>query len=151
LIRLPDPPRLNGLGDILEMSWPHIIADNIHLAPDLPVGIIGHANPARFGDAFKAGGNVDTIPEDIVVVDDDVPDMYADPEFNLFVLRQGGIVLGHGVLDFDGTAYRVHRTGKLDEHSVAGGLHDAPAIGGYGGINEGLSDRFKLGKCPFLI
>ena len=151
MIRQPNPPRLHGLGNILEGLRPHIITGNLDLAPDLPPGVIGHADAARFGDAFKAGGNVDTIPEDIVVVDDDVPDMDADPEFDPFVLRQGGVLLGHAALDFNGTAYRIHRTGKLDEHSVARSLDDPAAMGGDCGIDEGLSDRLEPGQRAFLV
>jgi hypothetical protein len=100
----PNPPRLHGLGDVLEVLRPHIITVNLSLATDLPVGLIGHTDAARFGDAFKASGNVDTIPEDIVVVDDDVPDVDADPKFDPCVLRQSGILLGHAALDLNRTA-----------------------------------------------
>ena len=68
---------------------PHIITDNLDLAPNLSMGVIGHANGARFGDAFKAGGNVDAIPEDVVVVDDDVADVDADAKFDPLILRHG--------------------------------------------------------------
>ena len=37
-----------------------------------------HADPAGFGDAFEAGGNIDAIIEDVVVIDDDVPNVIDD-------------------------------------------------------------------------
>ncbi len=54
----------------------------IDLAANLPVRIIRDANAARFGDAFQACCNVDAIAEDVVVVDDDIPDMNPDAEFD---------------------------------------------------------------------
>jgi hypothetical protein len=45
------------------------------------------------------------VAEDIVVVDDDVADVDADPEFNPFALRHGRILIGYAALDFNGTAY----------------------------------------------
>ena len=63
-----------GFGEIfLRGCGPIIIADDLDLAPDLPVGVVGHAHPTRFGDAFKAGGDIDAVAEDVVVDDDDVP------------------------------------------------------------------------------
>jgi hypothetical protein len=52
---------LHGLGNILEMLRSHIITDNLGLAPDLPMSVIGYANAARFGNTFKAGSNVDAV------------------------------------------------------------------------------------------
>src|ERR1700683_4882848 len=98
----PHPPRLHGLCNILEGLRSHIIADNLDFAPDLSIGVIGHANPSRFCNAFEAGGNVDAITEYIVVIDDDVPDMDADPEFYPCVLRHRCIVVSHAALDFNG-------------------------------------------------
>ena len=142
---------MHRFGNILEGLRPHIIADNLNFATDLPVGVIGHANPARFADALKAGGNVDTIPEDIVVVDDDVPDVDADPQFDPLILRHRRILLGHFTLDFNGTAHRIHGTGKFDQHTVARGLDDPPAMLGNGGVNESLPDRLQAGQRALLI
>ena len=47
-------------------------------AANLPVCIVGNANAARFGDSLKTRRDVDSIAENIVVVDDDVADVNAD-------------------------------------------------------------------------
>jgi hypothetical protein len=147
----PNPPRLHRLSDILEGLRSHIITDNVDLASDLPVGVIGHAHPARFGDAFKSGSNVDTVAKDVVVVDDDVAGVNADPEFDPLFLRHRRILLGHAALDFNGTVYRIHGTGKLNQHAVARGFDDPPAMRGDGGVNERLSDRLEPGQRAFLV
>ena len=86
-----NPPRLHRLDNILEGLRSHIITDNVDLAPDLPKGIIRHADSARFGDALKAGSNVDAVAEDVVVIDDDIPDVDADPQLDPLILRHIGV------------------------------------------------------------
>jgi hypothetical protein len=55
-----DPPRPHRLSNVFQVLRPYILKGGIDLAPDLPMGIIGQANPARFCDAFKPCGDVDT-------------------------------------------------------------------------------------------
>ena len=126
-----NPPGLHRLDNILEGLWSHIVTDNVDLAPDLPKGIIRHADPARFGDALKAGSNVDAISEDVVVIDDDVPDVDAYPQLDPRILRHIGVLFGHGALDFNGTTDRIHGAGELNQQAVAGGFDDATSMGGY--------------------
>ena len=124
----------------LRVCGPNVITGDLDLAPDLPIGVIGHANAARLGNAFKPSSNVDAVTEDVVVIKNDVTDVDADAKFDPLILRHGGILLGHAALDFNRTAHRIDCAGKLDQHSVAGRLDDAASMGGDGGINEGLSD-----------
>src|SRR5258706_1476917 len=99
------PPQADS--NILEGLRSHIITGNLDLAPDLPIGIIGHADPARFGDALKAGSNVDAIAEDVVVIENDITDVNPDAEFDPLIRWHGGIMLGHTALDFNRTAHRI--------------------------------------------
>ena len=94
----PNPPRPHRFSNIFEGLLSHIITGDLNFAPDLSIGIIGHADPARVSDALKAGSNVDAIPEDVVVIENDVTDMNADPEFDPLIRRHGGILLGHASL-----------------------------------------------------
>ena len=142
---------LHRFSNILEELRAHIITDKIDLAPDLPVGVIGQADPARFCNAFKTGSNVDAVAKDIVVIDDDVADVDADAEFDPLILRHRSVLLGHAALDFNGAAYCIDGAGKLDQHAVAGRLDDAASMGGYRGINEGLSDSLQPGQSAFLV
>jgi hypothetical protein len=136
----PNPPRPHRLSNILEGLRSQIITGNLDLAPDLPIGIIGNADPARFSDALKAGSNVDAIAEDVVVIENDVTDVNADAEFDPLILRHGGILLGHAALDFNRKAHRIDGAGKLDQHAVTGRLDDVASMGGYGGVNDALPD-----------
>ena len=117
----------------------------------MPIGVVGDADAARLGNAFQTRCDIHTVTEDIVVVDDDVPDVDADPQFDPLILRHRGILLGHFTLDFNGTAHRIHGTGKFDQHTVARGLDDPPAMLGNGGVNESLPDRLQAGQRALLI
>ena len=125
--------------------------DNLHLTPDLPIGVIGHAHPAWLGDAFKPGSHVDAVAEDIVVIDDDIADMDANTELNPFILWHKSILLNHAALDFDGPTHRIHGTGKLDQHAVARGFDDPASMGSDSGIDESLPDGLEPGQCSFLV
>jgi hypothetical protein len=136
----PNPPRPHRFSNIFEGLLSHITTGDLNFAPDLSIGIIGHADPARFGDALKASGDINAITEDVVVIENDVTDMNADPEFDPLIRRHGGILLGHASLDFNRTAHRIDRAGKLDQYAVTGRLDDVASMGGYGGVNDGFSD-----------
>ena len=66
--------------------------------------------------------------------------MNADPELDPDVRSCVGILAGHAALNFNCTAYRVHRTGELYQHAVAGRLDDPTSMGGYTGVNKALSE-----------
>src|SRR5258708_28033445 len=83
-------------------------------ASNLPIGIIGHTDLARFGDAFKAGSNIDAVAEDIIIIKNDVTDMNADAEFDPLIRRHGGILLGHTALDFKPPSHPIAGPRKLD-------------------------------------
>ena len=146
-----NPPRPHRLSDVLEGLRSHIITGNLDLAPNLPIGVVRQADASRLGNALKPRGDIDAVAEDVVIINDDVPDVNADPKFDPLVLRYRRILLGHTALDFNGTAYRIHGARKLDQHAVAGGLDDPPAIVGDGGVNEGLPDSLEPGQRAFLV
>ena len=146
-----NPPRPHGLGNVLQRLRPEVIPADLDFAPDLPIGVIGDANAARLGNSLQPGGNVDAIAKDIVVVDDDVADMDADPEFNPDIWRDVGILRGHGALNFDRAAGGIDGAGEFHQHAIAGGLDDAAAMRGDRGINKGFSGRLEPGQSAFLV
>ena len=127
-----------GSADILQGLLTDIIERDVDLAANLPMGVVGDADAARLGDSLEARRDIDTIAENIVVVDDDVADMDADAEFDPEVRGHVDIALGHCALDFHRAAHRIDSAGELDQHAVAGGLDDAAAVRGDPGIDERL-------------
>jgi hypothetical protein len=83
------------------------------------------ADRARVSQAFEAPRDVHAIAIDVVVLDDHVAEVDADPERDALVRRALGLVLGHGALDLGGREHRAHCARELDQRAVAGQLDDA--------------------------
>jgi hypothetical protein len=147
----PNPPRPHRLSNILEGLRSHIITGNLYLAPDLPIGVIRHADPARFGDSLKAGSNVDAIAEDVVVIENDITDVNADTKFDPLDLGHIDILFGHAALNFDGAAYGIYDAPELNESAVPGILDDAPAMITDFWIKKRLSKSFELRQRAFFV
>ena len=146
-----NPPRPHWLGNVLEGLRPKVVAGNLDLAPDLPIGVIRNADAARLCNAFKPCGDVDAVTENVVVIKNDVTDMDTDAEFDPLILRYGGVLLGNAALHFNRTSNRIDCAGKFNQHAVAGCLDDAASMGSYCGVNKGLSDRLEPGQRAFLV
>src|SRR6202023_4111261 len=106
-----------------------VIECDIDLAANLSVCIVGDTDAAWLGYSLKARCDVDTIAEDIIVVDDDIPDMNTDAKFDPEFRRYADVLLGHLALDRHSTARCIDCAGELDQHAIPGGLDDAPAGG----------------------
>jgi len=100
----------------------------VKLASHLPVSVFGDADTAWLSDAFEPCGNVDTVPEDVAVLDDNVTDMNTYAEFNALVLRYRCIALYHAALDLNGAARSIHSTCELNQNTIASSLNDATAM-----------------------
>ena len=112
------------------------------------MGVVGDAHAARLGDPLEARRDIDAIAENIVVVEDDVADMDADAKLDLRSVRHVDIPLRHRALNFHRTTGRIHGTGELDQHAVAGGLDDATVVRRDAGIDQCLAQHFQLRQRP---
>ena len=61
---------------------PHVVEGDINIAADLATGIVRDADPARLCYSFQAGRDVNSVTENIIVVDNDIANMDADAEFD---------------------------------------------------------------------
>ena len=61
------------------------------------------------------------------------------------------VALQHAALDFNRTARRIEDAAEFDQETVAHYLEDAPAMLGYGGIEELAAMEAKRAERPFLI
>jgi hypothetical protein len=120
-------------------------------APDLPIGIVRHADPARLGDALKAGDNVDAITEDVVVIENDVTDVNADPKFDPLIRRHGGILFSRAALDFNRAAYGIYDTAELDESAIPCILDDTSVMLTDFRIEKRFSKSFQLRQRAFFV
>jgi hypothetical protein len=80
------------------------------------------------GYAFKPRRNVDAVLEDVTLVFDDVTAIDTHSEFNPMLQRCAGVSLDHCSLNFHGALHGVDNASELDQHPVASGLDDMPAM-----------------------
>src|SRR5215831_10459953 len=114
--------------DVLQILLTEIRELHLDLAADLIVNDAADADAARIGDAFEPGSNVDAVPQDVVSLYDNVPEVDTDAELDPPVLRQRCFAFGGRTLDRNSTSHRINDTWELHQQPVAGGLHDAPTV-----------------------
>ena len=85
--------------------------------------------------------DVDAIAEDVVIVENDVPDVDSDAKLDSTILRQDGVPLSHTTLHFDRAPHRIDGAAKLHKHAISGGLDHTTAVFGYLGVNKFPSKR----------
>src|SRR6266566_5122928 len=128
-----------------------VLKDDILLATNLPVSVVGNADTARFCDPFETDCNIDPITKDIIVFDDDITNVNADAKFDPLDLRHIDILFGHAALNFDGAAYGIHDAPEFNESAIPGILDDAPAIISDFGIKKRLSESSQLRQRAFFV
>ena len=138
-------------GDVLDLLLAHVLKREIELVPHLLVRRRADADPARLGQRFEPGGNIDAVAEDVAILDDDVTDIDAHAKFDPPSRRHGGIADDHFALHLDGTAHGIKDAGEFDEEAVAGRLDDATAVLGDLAIAKLSADRARCGERALLI
>jgi hypothetical protein len=105
------------------------------------VGIVRQADAAWLCYSLQSCCDVDPVTEYIVIVDDDIADVDADPKFNSELLRHLGVLLDHFSLDVRGAAHRINCACEFDQHPVARSLDNATAVARDRGIYKSSSER----------
>jgi tetratricopeptide (TPR) repeat protein len=112
-----DPHRL---GDVLEFRRAEIADLEIETRLDLPVGVVGDANPAGLGDPLQSRGDVDPVAHKVAVaLLDHVAEVDADPKLDALVRRDLSVALDHRPLDFHGAVHCVDDAAEFDDAAVA--------------------------------
>jgi hypothetical protein len=107
--------------------------------PNLPVSIVGNANPTRLCD-LETHCNIDPITKDIIVSDDSITDVNADAELDPLVLRNIDIFVRPCRVEFVGTS-----------HGVDDALDDASVMINDFGIKKRLSKSFQSRRRAFFV
>ena len=98
------------------------------LASNLIVSGRRDADATRLRDALKPRSDVDTVPEDVVALDQDVPEIDPDPEQHPAISRHPFVPLGHHRLHSHRAFDRIDHRGKLKQHAVPRALHEASPV-----------------------
>ena len=90
-----DPDRF---GDVLELGRAEIGYREIESSLDLPVGLLGDANPSGLGDPLQPRRDIDAVAHQVAVAFlDHVAEMDADPKSMRLVRRDAGVTLDHAL------------------------------------------------------
>ena len=133
-----DPP-----GDILKRLLAKISEFDRDLAVNLFVSGRRDADAPRFSDPLKPSRNVNAITEDVLALDQDVPEIDPDPKQHTPVLRDTFVPLSHHRLHSNRTLDRIDHRGKLKENTVSGGLHEPPPVL----LHECIGDLAVFAEC----
>jgi hypothetical protein len=111
-----------------------------------------HTNPTRFSDPLQSGRDINAIAVDVVVLRDDyVAEVDADPEYDLLFLRRPRIAVNHPPLHRNRTGYGLNDTGKLYENAVAGRFDDAALMFGDLRVDQFTAMGSEPGKSASLV
>ena len=117
-IRLPTPDMCRRL-DILEALRAAVFERGIYLAFHHAVHADRYAEPAGRTDRLQAGGDVHALAINVIVFNDDLPDVDAGANGKA---RHAGLLRfqrRHGVLGLNGAAHSIDRAGKFDQGAIA--------------------------------
>jgi hypothetical protein len=136
---------------IFELLRTPILECSVELATQLSVNVFRNTHTAGLGDGFQTRCNVHPISKDIVVFNDDISDMNANPKLDAPTLRHTGVAFCHPPLNVDCAASRVDDARKLDQDVVALRPDEPAPMLGYFGIDKISSVGFKLRERAFLV
>ncbi len=116
------------IGNILERLFSTIFERVGELRTHVLVHRGGDADSAGLRQRFEASGYVDSIPQDVVIVDDDITEIDADAQYDALRVRESGVPPSHRLLQRDGASHRLHRTRELHQNAVAFDPDDPPSM-----------------------
>jgi hypothetical protein len=146
-----DPVSADRARDIFEALLPEIRKADFDPARRVLLNPSGHTNPARLGQAFQPGSDVDPIAENIAILDNDIALMDPDPQLDAMVCRAIATVVRDLPLDLDRAAESIDDTDELDEEAVAAGLDQPAAMRGDRGIDRFRPDRPQSIEGSFFV
>ena len=94
-------------GYVFKCLLTQINEPEFELIPDLLISRRRDADAARLGYALKPRCDVDTIPEDVVALDQDVPEIDPDPELHPAINGHSFVPFSHHRLYGDRTFDRI--------------------------------------------
>ena len=141
-----DAIEVDRLGDVLEFALAEIDERGGHLALDLAMGLARDTQSARLGGLLQTRGDVNTVAENIAVLNHDVAQVDPDSEDDSLVVTSG-----HRVLDRDGATDGVDDAGELGQEPIAHRLNDAAAVLGDRGVDHLGAARLEARQRPRLV
>src|SRR5215471_10794621 len=138
-------------GDVLDLLLAHVLERNGELVAHLIAYHPADADAARFSQGLKARCDVDTVAEDVVVVDDDVAEIDPDAEIDAPFGLHAGIACGHLALHLDRATNRIDHAHKLAKQTVARCVDDAAAVLPDLGVGNLSPQRLQRSERAFFV
>ena len=101
--------------DVLDLPLAHILEREGEFIAYLVADDAADTNSARFRQGFEPCRDINAGALDVAPVLNDVAEIDSHAQFDATIRRHIGVSLGHRALYFDGAAYRVDDTAKLDQ------------------------------------
>ena len=120
---------MHGPCDVLERLLAEVAGRDGQLADHLVEGGGGQHDPARLGQTFEPGGDVDAVAVQVVAIDQHVTEIDADAQADGLLARASGLALDHAALDVHGTGDGLDHARELDQRTVAHELDQTPSMG----------------------
>ena len=139
------------LGDVLEISFTEILELRFDLAAHLAIGVVGQANSVRLSKALHARGDVHPVAMNIVILDDYVPDINADPKLEPLLLIGCCFSIHHTFLPNHSAVESVQYTSELDQQAVADELDYTAIVFGDDRFQHLVPQVSETPQCSGLI
>src|SRR6516162_3795451 len=118
----------HGAVDVLQPLLTKIGELDCDLTSNLIVRGRRETDATRLSDALKSCGDVDTVSENVIALDQDVTEVDPDPKQHTPILRDPLVAFSHRRLHSDCAFGRIDHRGKLKQHAVPRGLHEASTV-----------------------
>jgi hypothetical protein len=113
---------------MLQLLFAQVGERDRHFVPDVIAHGAGDHDLAGRCQLVDAGGDVDAVADQPIIVDDDVFHVDPDPEGQPDAARRLRSLLGHRALRIDRPGDGGNRAPELDENGVTGDLEHASAV-----------------------
>src|SRR5262245_31928694 len=127
--RVIDPVDAYRARDVLQRVLAQVDERLPQLVAHLTPGVLRESDASGLRDALEPRRDVDGVAQQVAAIDDDIAQVYPDPERDAAVGGDLDIAPRHAALHVQRAAAGVDDARKLDENAVAGGLDDAAAMG----------------------
>src|SRR5262249_53692861 len=138
-------------GDVFDLLVAHVLERDGELVAHLISYNPADADAARFSQSLKACRDIDTVAEDVVLIDHDVAEIDANAEIDAPLRLHAGIARGHLALHLDRTTTRVDHARNLAEQTTARRVDDAATVLLDLGVGNLTPQRLQRSERAFLV
>ncbi len=137
--------------NVLEVLFAGIRDWNLQLAAYLSVRIFRQADATRRSNLLQSRCDVDAVAKDVVLLDDDVSDIYTDTELDAPIDGDALVALGHSALHRHRAGYGFHDRRERKQQAVASGFDDVSLVSGDERVDELDPVCFQGHQGAFLV